>query len=207
VKAVIATAVAILALTGTAAAAATRLSSFALNDPASRGLAVTGPLSDFVATSSARVMAPTTWHRLTAPQGHLRFDVRQNGSCSFTVSYAVTSVLAPSGNAADAVASQLPAATPKHLIDAGVRGDRAFRVIRRPGVGGRVRVDALWIGVLTKRADIAPAGQSAWTRISVSAISTAGSECHSGTWRDSLGPTIGDSLAVARTRLHFTMRR
>lgn len=76
--------------------------------------------------------------------------------------------------------------------------------MRRPGVGGRVRLDALWAGVLTKRLDIAPAGQVAWTAIRVAAVSRAGDECHSGTWRQALGPTIGDSLAVARTSLHFT---
>jgi hypothetical protein len=76
--------------------------------------------------------------------------------------------------------------------------------VRQPGIGGRVRLEALWAGVLTKRSDIAPAGQAAWTEIRVIAMSGAGDECHSGTWRQALGPTIGDSLAVARTSLHFT---
>jgi hypothetical protein len=79
--------------------------------------------------------------------------------------------------------------------------------VRRPGIGGRVRVDGLWAGVLTRRADIAPSGQSAWTEIHVAAVSRPGSECHAGTWREALGPTIGDSLAVARTRLRFTRKR
>jgi hypothetical protein len=85
-----------------------------------------------------------------------------------------------------------------------VHGSRAFRVVRQPGIGGRVRLDALWAAVLTRRADIAPAGQAAWTEIRVSAVSRAGDECHSGTWRQALGPAIGDSLAVARTGLRFT---
>ena len=28
-------------------------------------------------------------------------------------------------------------------------------------------------------------------------------ECHAGTWREALGPAIGDSLAAARARLRF----
>jgi hypothetical protein len=79
--------------------------------------------------------------------------------------------------------------------------------VRRPGIAGRVRAEALWVGVLTRRPDIVPAGQAAWTEVSVSAISRAGDECHAGTWREGVGPVIGDSLAVARTRLHFTRKR
>jgi hypothetical protein len=75
--------------------------------------------------------------------------------------------------------------------------------VRRPGIGGRVRLDALWSGVLTRRADIAPAGQAAWTEIRVTALSRAGDECHAGTWRQALGPAIGDSLATARASLRF----
>jgi hypothetical protein len=120
------------------------------------------------------------------------------------VAYTVTSVLAPSQDASSYVTTGLPSPSARHLLDSGARGNRAFRVVRQPGIGGRVRLEALWAGVLTKRADIAPAGQAAWTEIRVIAMSGAGDECHSGTWRQALGPTIGDSLAVARTSLHFT---
>lgn len=173
-------------------------------EPAKSGLAVTGPLSDFVVTSSARVVVPaTTWKSRSAPAGRLRFTTRQNPDCSYDVTYRVASLLAPSRPAADYVAAKLPAASSKHLLDSGTRGNRAFRVVRQPGLAGKVRVDALWAGVLTKRADIVPSGQVAWTEIRVTALERAGSECHAGTWRETLGLTIGDSLAVARTKLHF----
>ena len=120
------------------------------------------------------------------------------------MTYTVKSVLAPSQDASSYVAAGLASPSARHLLDSGVHGNRAFRVVRQPGIGGRVRLDALWAGVLTKRTDIAPAGQVAWTQIRVTAMSRAGDECHSGTWRQALGPAIGDSLAVARTRLHFT---
>lgn len=173
-------------------------------EPAKPGLAVTGALSGYRATSSARVIVPTTWRALTAPGGRLRFLTVNNTSCRYNVTYSVKSVLAPSQDASAYVAAGLPSPSARHLLDSGVHGNRAFRVVRQQGIGGRVRLDALWAAVLTRRADIAPPGQVAWTEIRVTAISRAGDECHSGTWRQALGPAIGDSLAVARTRLHFT---
>jgi hypothetical protein len=175
-----------------------------LAEPAKPGLAVTGALSGSRATSVGRVIVPTSWRRMAAPAGRLRFMTVNNPSCRYTVAYTVTSVLAPSQDASSYVTTGLPSPSARHLLDSGARGNRAFRVVRQPGIGGRVRLEALWAGVLTKRADIAPAGQAAWTEIRVIAMSGAGDECHSGTWRQALGPTIGDSLAVARTSLHFT---
>jgi|SRR5690242_11427629 len=175
-----------------------------LAEPAKPGLAVTGALSGSRATSVARVVVPAAWRPLAAPAGSLRFLTAGNPSCRYTVTYTVSSVLAPGQDAASYVTAALPSRSSRHLIDSGVHGSRAYRVVRRPGIGGRVRLDALWAGVLTKRTDIAPAGQVAWTAIRVAALSRAGDECHSGTWRQALGPAIGDSLAVARTSLRFT---
>lgn len=173
-------------------------------EPAKPGLAVTGALSDYRVTSVGRVVVPTAWRRLAAPAGRLRFMTVNNRSCRYTVTYTVKSVLAPSQDASSYVTVGLPSPSARHLLDSGMRGNRAFRVVRQAGIGGRVRLDALWAGVLTKRTDIAPAGQVAWTEIRVTAVSGAGDECHSGTWRQALGPAIGDSLAVARTGLRFT---
>ncbi|HEX6388013.1 MAG TPA: hypothetical protein VFZ89_01150 [Solirubrobacteraceae bacterium] len=168
---------------------------------------MTGPLSDLVATSRARVVVPLAWQRRDAPAGRLRFQTQNNPSCRYDLSYTVTSVLAPAADAADRVAARLPAAGPRYVLDSGERGNRAFRVVRRKSSGGQVRVDGLWAGLLTRRADVAPSGQIAWTEIRVTAASHRGDECHSGTWREALGPAIGDSLAVARTTLHFTKKR
>jgi hypothetical protein len=173
-------------------------------EPATPGLAVTGPLSGYRVTSRARVVVPTRWRVRSAPAGPLRLLVNQNGSCAYDLTYAVRTRLAPTQEASAYVAGALPSPGPRYLIDAGTHGNGAFRVVRQPGGAGRVRLDALWAGVLTRRADIAPAGQTAWTEIRVTALSRAGDECHSGTWRQSVGPSIGDSLAVARTGLHFT---
>lgn len=196
-----------VACASAAGAATTTYTARSFTEPAKPGLAVSGPLDDFVATSTARVVVPTTWQRRSAPAGRLRFTRTQNPSCRYDLTYTVRSLLAAGGSAADRVAARLPAASARHLLDSGTRGNRAFRVVRQSTTDGRVRVDALWAGVLTRRDDVAPAGQVAWTEIRVSALSRAGSECHAGTWRESLGPAIGDSLAVATTKLRFTRRR
>lgn len=144
---------------------------------------------------------------LRAPAGRLRFQSVNNPSCRYDVTYRVRSVVAPSQDAAAYVAAKLPVPSAPYLLDSGVRGRRAFRVVRQRGTSARVRLDALWAAVVTTRSDIAPAGQVVWTEVRVTAMSRAGDECHAGTWRDALGPAIGDSLAVARTALHFAKAR
>lgn len=183
-----------------------RFTAATLTEPAAKALAVTGTLSDLVAGSRARVVVPTSWQQHSAPAGRLRLSTTRGTNCRYDMTYAVRSVLAPAQDAAAYAAATLPAASSRHLLDSGQRGRSAFRVVRQPGVGGRVRVDALWVGVLTKRADIAPAPMVAWTQITVTARSRAGDECHAGTWREALGPSIGDSLAVARSDLRFTKK-
>jgi hypothetical protein len=176
-------------------------------DPDGVGLPVTAPLSQFVVGSRARVTVPTRWQRLSAPAGSLRLRTTQNPSCHFTMTYRVKTVLGATQEAAARVTAALPAPGAGYVLDAGTHGNRAFRVVRQRSVAGRIRIDALWAGVLTRRADIAPGGQTAWTEIRVSVSSAAGDECHAGTYRSSLGPTLGDTLAVARTSLHFTKVR
>ena len=98
----------------------------------------------------------------------------------------------------------MPLPAPQRLIDAGARGHSAFRVVRAASINAdRVRLSGLWASILTRRADIAPKGQIAWTELHASALSRAGSECHLGTWKAALGPQIGDLMATARTDLHF----
>lgn len=186
-----------------AGAATSHYVSRSFTEPARAGLAVTGPLSAYKATSSARVVVPTTWRSLAAPAGSLRLRTTQNPSCHYDMTFTVTSVLGDPGTAADRVAAELPSPGRNRILDSGTHGGRAFRVVRPASSGGRIRISALWAGVLTKRSDIAPAGKVAWSEIRVSAISGKGDECHAGTYRESLGPAIGDALAVARARLHF----
>jgi hypothetical protein len=206
-----ATALTLAALPAAAApaTAATKTATVAtrtLTEPAATSLAVTGPLKAYVAGSKARVVVPTAWATGRASAGTLRYTATQNTACHYAITYTVKTVVGDPGDAGARVAAELPAASSRYLLDEGARGTRrAFRVIRdRVGGDGRIRLHALWAGVLTKRADIVPAGKAAWTEIRVTATSGAADECHSGTYRDALGPNLGDSLAVARTVLHFT---
>lgn len=186
-----------------ASAASTTYVTRSFNEPTAKGLAVTGPLKDYRASSRARVVVPTAWKVRGTSAGTLRLRTAQNPSCTYDMTYTVRSVVDASGDASKRVTAALPAAGARYVLDEGQHGNRAWRVIRRATKDGRVRMTALWNGVLTKRSDIVPSGKTAWTEIRVEAVSRAGSECHSGTYRVSVGPSIGDSLAVARTALHF----
>ena len=189
-----------LGLTGTASAADTSYVARTFTEPASRGLAVSKPLDEFVATSRARVIVPRAWKA----KGNTQFETPGNGSCSYRVKFTVRSRVDDPGEAAARVEAAVPGSG-RYVLDSGERGSGAFRVVRR-AVSGGVHVDAQWSGVLTRRTDIAPKGKVVWTDLSVSAQSHAGDECHAGTYREVLGPQIGDALAVARTSLHFARK-
>jgi hypothetical protein len=174
-------------------------------EPANSGFPVSKPLDEFRAVARVRVVVPAEWRRLKAGSGQRRF-VDAGRGCRYRVTFAVNSQLAGPRDAAEYVADALPSPGTRSLLDSGRRGSAAFRVIlnrSRPVV----QISALWAAVLTRRSDIAPPGQVAWSELSVAAASRRGDECHSGTWRDRLGPQIGDALATARTRLDFIRRR
>lgn len=170
--------------------------------PASTGLAVTGALSGYRAVASARVVTLTTWRTRSAPAGRLRFAVTSNPSCHYDVTFRVASQLSDDKDAVARVTAALPAAGARYVLDGGQRGSTAFRVVRQKTTGARVRVDARWTGVLTRRADVT-GGRTDWADIVVSAVSRSGDECHSGTWRQVLGPRIGDALATAKATLRI----
>ena len=166
-------------------------------EPASRGLPVKPPLDDLVATSDARVAVPKTWK----PKGTTQFDTTKNPSCSYRLKFTVRTRIDGPGDAAARVKAAVPG-TGAFVLDSGQRNGGAWRVVRK-SVPQAVHVDAQWSGVLTRRSDIVPSGKVAWTDLSVSAQSHEGDECHSGTYREVLGPQTGDALAVARTTLKF----
>jgi hypothetical protein len=175
-------------------------------EAANPGLAVTEPLEEFRAVSGARVIVPTAWKRLGAGGAQLRF-ITPGRICRYRVTFTLRTRLAAPGDGAAYATNALPSAGPAYLLDAGQRGNSAFRVVRQGTTGSVVRVDALRAGVLTRRSDIVPTGQVAWTELRVTASSRRGDECHSGTYREVLGPQVGDALATARTRLRFVRQQ
>jgi hypothetical protein len=176
-----------------------------VTERAVNGLPVRPPLANVVALSKARVIVPTDWKALRAPAGELRLLTPPN-RCRYRVAVSVRTKLAAPGAATDYVAAALPSPAPAYLLDSGQRGSSAFRVLRRPSTGGVVRVEGLRAGVLTRRADIVAPGQVAWTELRMTAVSLPGDECHSGTWRQRMGPQVGDALAAARSSLRFVRR-
>ncbi|HYF24190.1 MAG TPA: hypothetical protein VD931_00485 [Baekduia sp.] len=173
-----------------------------VTQPASTALPVTGPLSDLRAASRARVAVPTDW-RVLKPlrSGDLRL-LTPGGSCRYIVTFRLTSVVADPGDAAAYAEAKLPTPGRNRLLDSGTHGSAAFRVVR-PATTARVRIDALRAGVLTRRADVAPAGRAVWSELRATALSRPGDECHSGSYRVRVGPQLGDALAIARTTLTF----
>ena len=166
-------------------------------EPASRGLPVKPPLDDLVAVSDARVLVSKSW----TPKGTTQFDTASNPGCHYRVKFTVRSRIDDPGDAAARVKAAVPGSG-AFILDSGQRNGGAWRVVRKSKSGG-IHVDAQWSGVLTRRTDIVPSGKVAWTDLSVSADSREGDECHSGTYREVLGPQLGDALATARTALKF----
>ncbi|MEY2514326.1 MAG: hypothetical protein QOJ89_1684 [bacterium] len=193
-----------LALTsaGAAKAADARLKLVSFTQSAAAGLPVKAPLDEFRAVSRARVAVPAAWRTLPATAGQARFESARSPGCHYRVTFSVTTRVAAAGDAQRYVTAALPAASAPYLLDSGVHDSRAFRVVRQK-TGSGVRIDGLWAAILTRRADIAPSGQVVWSEIRASARSRAGDECHAGTYREVLGPQLGDALAIARSTLRF----
>jgi hypothetical protein len=167
------------------------------------GLEVTGPLARFRAISRVRVVVPGDWRRESAPAGRLRF-LTPGAGCRYRVTFSVSSVRAAAGDAATRVDALLPVPRVNRLLDEGRRQGSAFRVIRPLRTQDpRIELRGVRSAVLTRRADIAGAGQVAWSDVAASALSRPGDECHSGTYRVRMGPQLADALATARTTLRF----
>jgi hypothetical protein len=176
------------------------------SEPANPGLAVTGPLEEFSAVTRARVVVPAEWQRLNAKAGQVRF-ITPRQRCRYRVTFAARSRLDVPRDPAEYVAGALRPAGPGYLLESGQRLGSAFVVIRERSTDSVVRLRAVRAAVLTRRPDIAPTGQVAWSEVIVTAASRRGDECHAGTYRDRLGPQLGDALATARTRLHFVRKQ
>jgi len=196
------TATAALGAAGAAQASTSDYVARSFNQPSSAGLEVQPPLDEFRAVSRARVVVTTDWRPQRASAGRLAF-LTPGAGCRYRVTLSVRTRIAEPRDPVAYVADALPSPGPAYLLDSGQRAGTAFRTVRRRNSGEIVRIDALWARVLTRRRDIVPAGQVAWTEIRVTAASRPGDECHSGTWRVRMGPQISDALATARASLKF----
>jgi hypothetical protein len=194
-----------VALAAPAAATANTYRSYSLAPNGARTSPVAGStlLHGFL---SARFLFPTQYRRLASSSGTLRFAAGAR-SCHYTVTFSLRFRQAADGTAAEHVAADLVPASSPYLLEDGTRRLNAWRVIRLPGdvVAGvtRVRLRAELARRISAPAGTVPAGQAIWVELRASATSTAGSECHSGTWRQVLGPRIGDALATTTVTRAF----
>ncbi|MCW3046179.1 MAG: hypothetical protein JWO74_463 [Solirubrobacterales bacterium] len=195
IRPLIAAATASLAVTGAAApaAGAATYRSFGLTSSAPAG-GVAGSTTSF----RARVVLPTSWKRLSAPAGALRFR-EGHGNCFFTVTLSLRTRVGASGSPADHVAADLGVPAPAYLLDGGERPPGAWRVTRDATANPRITLHGEYARVAHADAGLIAGGQSAWAEIIASASSRPGDQCHSGTYRDTLGPALGDAFATART--------
>jgi hypothetical protein len=199
-----ATVAALTLLLASAAQAASRYLTRSLLQPASAGLAVKPPLADLTAVAGGSIVVRADWKALKSKRGQVSL-MTASSSCRYRVTFSVRALLAAPGSSLDRVTARMPSPGRGRLLDSGQRGNVAWRVTRPSSIGQRVNVKALAVGVLTRRTDIVPSGQQAWTELSVNALSRPGDECHAGTWR-ALGSQLGDVLATARIGLRFVKK-
>jgi hypothetical protein len=184
---------ALVAAFGTTAAPALakELRSYGLRPPATP---VQG-LTSAAAQPQSTLIFPTNWRKTSLKAGVL--VLREGGrSCEYTVR-ASTTVAAGDEADAPARAAALTPASGSRVLESGARNSAAWRVTR-PAVSRQIRIVAVRAELL--RSASQQAGRKLWLQTSVTAVSGVGDECHSGTYRDTVGPSIGDALATARTR-------
>ncbi len=137
-----------------------------------------------MAGASVSFLAPATWTTLRRrDRRHLSFRVGHT-ACVYSrhVDHAGRRRAGAGESAAEHVAAATPVPSRNYVIDSGTRGGAAWRVTRLKTTDGRVRL-------LAQHAVARSYGPSAraWHETIVSAVSRAGSECHSGTYRQRWG--------------------
>jgi hypothetical protein len=143
---------------------------------------------------SASFLVPSTWTRVTGTDvRHLSFRTRPGSggpSCSYSITFTVRQAADTQQTPAERVAAATPTPSSAYLLETGTRKGGAWRVTRLRSTDGRVRL----LAQQSARHAVEHRVYE-WVDVIVSAISSSGSECHTGTYRDALGPQIGVGLA------------
>jgi hypothetical protein len=86
------------------------------------------------------------------------------------------------------------------VLDDGDRRSMSWRVVRRPGTRDdpRVRLAAVRVSPAFAEPGALAEDQRLWLEVRATATSRRGDECHSGTYREVVGPALGDAMATAR---------
>jgi len=158
------------------------------------------------ATASARLTFPASWK--VKKQSKSQLVLREGfGSCLYTVTASTATLVADTKDARVAAVTLAPATGP-YVLESGTRGAAAWRVTRIMDTL-RTRLHAVRVvpsGGLDSQLKL-PDGKHGFQTVTIDAIDDPGSECHSGTYRDVLGPSIGDALATTRTRAYVDFVR
>ncbi len=200
-----ATVAAAMLITGAAGAASSSrsdLHSRTLNPTKTK---IEGYAGSKTATLSARVTVPRSWSLVTAKPSVQTYR-EGAANCRYTVRVR-TKLVVTSSDALGYARSFAPA-TGAYVLDEGTRGRAAWRVTR---LKDTATTSLKAVGVYPRslgagNSDVTGSG-SAFQIITVDAAAAADSECHAGTYREVLGPQIGDGLAIAKTRAYVDLKR
>ena len=194
------TALAIAAFLATAAAATAAPNNGSVRVPFKSTVPVAG-VTGITGTISTTLLVPNSWKRQKSKGAPVW--LAGHGSCFYRVTTKATLTVAPSSSASARVTADLPAVGPR-VLENGTRNSLAWRVTR-PEQPGRTHVRAVSALTTSTRSVVTlPTGQSLWLEVWLDGIARPGSECHSGTYRETLGPQFGDVLATAHTRQFLT---
>jgi hypothetical protein len=153
--------------------------------------------------TSVNFYVPSRWSALKPKDKRHQSFHEGSSRCRYSVTF-TTGQVAGTDEAPEAhVTAKVPAAGAPYVLDYGQRGSAtAWRVVRLKTTDQTVKLRAM-------RADRRSIGNGThkWQETIVTASSRRGDECHSGTYREVLGPQIGNALATATGRAYdFTSR-
>jgi hypothetical protein len=154
--------------------------------------------SQVYANFSASVRVPTNWKTSSGGSTSLKFS-EGAPKCRYSGSISAHVEQGAKGNANAFVAADLPESNARLILDQGLRGTGAWRVVRVQRSDNRTQVKGEFARPLTVTKSAIPSTQTAWLVLKASATSQRGSECHSGTYREALGPSLGDAFATQRS--------
>lgn len=149
---------------------------------------------------STSLPVPTSWKRQKSKGTPVW--LAGHGTCVYRVTTKATLTLAPSSSAFDRVVAEAPAVGPR-VLENGTRNTAAWRVTRPLASNGVYLRSVRAVATAATSGLTVPPGQSLWLEVWLEGLSRPGSECHAGTYRNTLGPQFGDALATLRTRSYI----
>lgn len=158
-------------------------------------------MDDVVAKGNIRLLFPSTWKARTGTAS-LTLRNQRTSACGYTITVKADYVLQDRGTEATALVEERAPATGPYLVDEGTRGAMAWRVTRvRDSKRTRLLAVRMAPSAITAGRDHPlPAGKQFYSRTVVTAIDGRDDECHTGTYRDAVGPSIGDAFALQKGR-------